>query len=717
MKNKNSNKKIKKHEQRAYQAVANAEQLHKLAQMCIEHKLFAKAQQHLSEILRIYPHHPQIMNDLAVVLDIQGKTVQACSMLKQVIALAPSYQDPYTNLGKIYTTLGKLAIAEEMFEQVIAINPNNILAINNLAGVYMQTNRKLKALDYIKSALKLNANDLMALTNYGRLLRHFSENTLAKNVYNKIISIEPNNVNALAELAILHSENNQFGQAFTLINKALTLDPNNYYANYYATLILFYDRQYELIERYATKAFAIKGTSLELLGIHGMVQLSLGEYDNFATTQRLAHELVDSGKYYELADPFIAQVLFTDNLIQKKIAHAWGNIFIEKLKTSPYQRINYNHKKLHIGYISADFGNHPVGMLVENIFKLHNRSEFKIYGFPTKKHNCARFDKICQQFDECILLDPTNAEHSARLINACEIDILIDLVGATKNDNYDILALQPATIQCHTIGYTGTLAADYLQYYITTKIAVPEHMLEAFTEKIVYMPYAEVCHPGFVIDPKSISRQEYNLPEDKFVFLAHHSPYRLTKEVLLTWCRILQAVPNSVLWILYKYDKVKQSIIHLAKQYDIEENRLIFYSNEILTDSWQHRLADLFLDNFSHTSGTLSFLCAFAGLPMLTYLGDTPQSRVCASFCHAAGVPQQVVATKQEYFERAVYLANNKKELHNIQQQLLTNLPESKLFNQPLYVKHLEQAYKLMWDDFCQNTNHKTITISTEHQQ
>lgn len=41
----------------------------------------------------------------------------------------------------------------------------------------------------------------------------------------------------------------------------------------------------------------------------------------------------------------------------------------------------YGHRKLRIGYLSSDFCLHPVSMLTVELFELHNREQFEVYGY------------------------------------------------------------------------------------------------------------------------------------------------------------------------------------------------------------------------------------------------------------------------------------------------------------------------------------------------
>ena len=57
-------------------------------------------------------------------------------------------------------------------------------------------------------------------------------------------------------------------------------------------------------------------------------------------------------------------------------------------------------------------------------------------------------------------------EQGATLINDDGINVLVDLASHTKGARPEILALEPAPVQCHYLGYNLPLGADWCRYMI-----------------------------------------------------------------------------------------------------------------------------------------------------------------------------------------------------------------------------------------------------------
>ena len=88
------------------------------------------------------------------------------------------------------------------------------------------------------------------------------------------------------------------------------------------------------------------------------------------------------------------------------------------------------------------------------------------------------------------------------------------------------------------------------------------------------------------------------------------------------------------------------------------------------------------------------------GLPVLTYLGSSAVSRHAASILNALNLPELITATEEEYEKLAIELATHPEKLKTIKKKLNNNLPESPLYDTPLFTQHLESAYSMMYERY-----------------
>jgi len=165
------------------------------------------------------------------------------------------------------------------------------------------------------------------------------------------------------------------------------------------------------------------------------------------------------------------------------------------------------------------------------------------------------------------------------------------------------------------------------------------------------------------------------------------------------WMRLLAAVPGSVLWVLSRDTDTEQNLRREAAARGVAPERLIFAPCQDLAEHLaRHRLADLFLDNLPINAHTTASDALWAGLPVLTCVGETFAGRVAGSLLHAVGLPELVTASLADYENTALALARDPQKMAALKEKLARNLPAAPLFDTARYTRDLEAAYARMWD-------------------
>ena len=131
-------------------------------------------------------------------------------------------------------------------------------------------------------------------------------------------------------------------------------------------------------------------------------------------------------------------------------------------------------EKLRIGYLSADYRDHPVGRLLPDLFARHDRKQIELIGYAlgTDDPGALR-SRIRQACDGFVDLHALSNIDAAQKIYADGVDILVDLTGPTVGSRLDILALRPAPIQVSFLGWPGSMGADFIDYVIADPFVVP----------------------------------------------------------------------------------------------------------------------------------------------------------------------------------------------------------------------------------------------------
>jgi len=152
--------------------------------------------------------------------------------------------------------------------------------------------------------------------------------------------------------------------------------------------------------------------------------------------------------------------------------------FVAKKVTSDVPKLanpkGYGHKKLRIAYVSSDFSLHPVSMLTAEMYELHDRTQFEVYGYCWSPEDGSDLRaRVIRAMDKFVRIDKMSDEAAARLIREHEIDILVDLQGQTAGARANLLAYRPAPIQITYLGLPATTGLPSIDYVIADKFLIP----------------------------------------------------------------------------------------------------------------------------------------------------------------------------------------------------------------------------------------------------
>ena len=305
-------------------------------------------------------------------------------------------------------------------------------------------------------------------------------------------------------------------------------------------------------------------------------------------------------------------------------------------------------------------------------------------------------------FDRFIDVRDMADKDVALLARKLGVDIAIDLGGFTEASRTDILAMRAAPVQVNYLGYPGTMGAGYIDYLIADRTLIPESSRRHYAEKIAYLPDSYLVNDGKrAIAEPTPSRDALGLPRTGFVFCAFNGSFKITPPTFAGWMRILQRVEGSVLWLREDNPTATRNLRQEARARGVDAERLVFASRMPLAEHLaRHRAADLFLDVRPYNAHTTACDALWAGLPVLTCLGEAFAGRVAASLLATVDLPELVTSNQEEYEALAVELATNAPRLEQIKRKLECNRLTSPLFDAPRFTRHLEAAYTQMYERY-----------------
>ncbi|HEV3160729.1 MAG TPA: hypothetical protein VGZ89_12205 [Xanthobacteraceae bacterium] len=217
------------------------------------------------------------------------------------------------------------------------------------------------------------------------------------------------------------------------------------------------------------------------------------------------------------------------------------------------------------------------------------------------------------------------------------------------------------------------------------------------------------------ISERSPTREECNLPKAAFVFCCFNNTYKITPAMFDVWMRLLRAIPDSVLWLSQPNPSAEANLPKEAELRGVARERVIFAPRlPELSDHWARQLhADLFLDTLPFNAHTTASDALWAGLPVLTCVGETFAGRVAASLLKAVGLPELIITSLKDYEALALRLAREPSFLASIKAKLARNRSTHPLFDTARYSRHIEAAYTTMWQRYQAGEPPRAIAVES----
>jgi predicted O-linked N-acetylglucosamine transferase (SPINDLY family) len=191
-----------------------------------------------------------------------------------------------------------------------------------------------------------------------------------------------------------------------------------------------------------------------------------------------------------------------------------------------------------------------------------------------------------------------------------------------------------------------------------------------------------------------VTRSEYDLPDEGFVFSCFNNNFKINPEVFDAWVEILKNVPHSVLWLLADNSSSVSNLRMEAAARGLSAQRLLFANRVPLANHLaRHSLAHLFLDTWPCNAHTTASDALWAGLPVLTLRGESFAARVGASLLRAVDLPELIMETRENYVNKAIELGQNPTLVTAFKERLRLGRMTAALFDSVSYTRNLEAAY------------------------
>ena len=670
------------------------------------------ALEHFKNAVRIKPEFAEAHNNLGIINNDLGQFNEALKIYETAIAINPNYAEAHFNFGNSLSEVGQTDKAVKSFKKALLINPDYADAYLNLGNNLQDLGQLDEAIEYYQNNLLIDQDNAQVHYELGTTFMKLGEITKSIESFQRAIKIKPDYDEAHNGLGIMFHKIGKYEKALRSYEIAYSINPK--YAEVYfnlGNLLVEINQLDHAIVNYE-HAYNLKpGIDYNFGNLfHNKMHLCI--WDNFyKDLDELIIKLNQNGRDI---DPYSLSTLIDDAKIQLKNAVIHSDYRFQNRHA--LTKVNHftHHTKIRIGYFSADFREHPVSALSAEIYELHDRSQFEIYAFSFGPDTKDKLNlRIKAGVDNFYDVSTMSYKDIAMLSRSLEIDIAIDLGGHTHNNKMEIFDISAAPIQINYLGYPGTTGASFYDYILADNTIIPENQKNNYSENIIFMPNCYMPQNNHMhVSEKLLTRQEFNLPEDGFVFCCFNNHFKITPKEFDIWMRLLRKIDGSVLWLLKANEWSEINLKAEAKKRGIQGNRLIF-ADKIKVEEHlaRQKLADLFLDTFNFNAHTTASDALRVGLPIVTKIGKGFAARVTSSLLNSLKTPELITKSEKEYEALALSLANNVEKLTSIKKKLADNHISAPLFDTVSYTKHLEKAYTKAYECFKKELPPKDIKL------
>jgi len=602
---------------------------------------------------------PEVMVNYANLLAQMGRPVEALAQYDQAVKLKANFFEALYNRGNLLLEINRVPEALADFDRVAAVRPDVPGAWNNRGTALRRLRRLEEALASYERALALAPGHVNALTNRAIALHDLMRLDQGLAASDAALAVQPGFAEALYVKGNILRDLGRLSEAQACFERVMTVAPSH---------------------------------GLALNGLAQVIAASCDWDQMAALTPRLVND-VTNGR--SLIQPFVMMGYTEDAALLRRCAENYVHHVAPRQPPLSGGK-PYGHDRIRLAYLSADFHQHPTAQLMAELFERHDRSRFEVSAFAFgPDDNSAMRKRMVAAFDTFEDVRGLSDLEVAQLLRSREIDIAVDLNGHTHDARPGIFSHHPAPVQVNYLVYPGTTGASFMDTVLADRIVLPMDQQPYFNEKIVHLPGCYQANDATRLVPPPPSRAEAGLPDNVFVFCCFNNSWKIAAPVFDIWMRLLQQVPDSLLWLLDS--PASGNLRAQAQKRGVDPARLVF-APKLAPDAHlaRHQLADLFLDTLPYNAHTTCSDALWAGLPVVTCYGKAFHGRVAASLLKAIDMPELVAMGASQYEALASELAKNPALLKATREKLTRNRNATALYDGEGFRKGIEAAYEAM---------------------
>lgn len=685
---------------------ASAESAFRLSQLLMASARDEEAVTVCKKALSFHPAHARIWCALGAAQRRLARMEEAKKSYENAVTLAPDYAQAWSNLGEWLLVRGEKEAALDKLERALKLEPRLMEALNNRVAALYELGRFNEAERMAREAIDAYPGQAALHANLGNILLHTGKARQAAKSYQKALECDHGFPEAHLGLAILLGETHRLAETLAFRKHEIAVKGEN--AQRLAALAL---AQQAAGDRAAAEETCHKVLVLQPNNVSALVTLATclsarGDHRGaIAYNERALAENPDMPAVYSNI-AFSATYLDDASPSEVFAYHReWANRFDRKGagKAFSFDQTREPGRPLRIGYVSGDFGVHPVGFLLRDVAKHHNREMFRIHCYSMMRKSDEITTAIREHADVWTEALFMSDDELSEQIHKDQIDILIDLSGHTAYNRLPVFVRQPAPVQATWIGYFHSTGLNSIDYFITDPHTTPSDSSQLFSEMPVWLPSTRFCYSPPPYAPAVSSSPVHSA--GRITFGCFNRVEKLVEPVIQAWAAILKRIPSSRLLLkagALSDVAVRDSLRTRFAAYGLDPERLEMRGSS----SHDAMLAeygdvDIALDPFPFNGGMTTFEALWMGVPLIALAGNSVVSRQSTSALVNIGMDALVFGEIDAYIRGAVELAGDIERLSRLRAEIRSKMGNSPICQPIEFAKDLEHLYRCMWQAWC----------------
>jgi predicted O-linked N-acetylglucosamine transferase (SPINDLY family) len=650
------------------------------------------------QLLLAAPGDRDVLFLLGVAQAERGQAAEAVASLRA--ALANDAHAPWTMRLVLVNALkdaGDPSGAEHEARRILADGPAQPPVLNALGLTLLEGGRTDEAFVAFRDARALNPAYLPACLNEASVLQQRGSPSDALAVLDATSAHVPASARLSLARAKLLEQLGRDDDAIAAYRDAARLDPHLAGEAHRRLGRLHYARNdiYTAIDAYEV-AVENLAPDVELWNVLGNACMDVARVAEAARSYRAA--LAIRPGYTEIRDNLLVLLHYDPTITPERMFEAhreWAALHAPE--SLPARRAVAASRTpggvLRVGFLSQSLCRGATGFFLLPLLRLLDRRRFHVVLYSAGGQDDDVASELRAHAAEWRDASAMPDAQLGQTIRADALDIVIDLSGHTPGSRLRALTTRPAPVTITWLDYFDTTGVDAVDYLIADSVSVPPHARQRFTETVLRIDPARLCYAAPAYAPQPLAPP--SLRNGYVTFGSFNRIAKLADPVIALWARLLGAVPDARLLLkspAFNHPTTRRRFARRFEACGVEAERLILRGSSTHAQMLaEYADMDLALDPFPYNGGLTTCEALWMGVPVIALLGDSMISRQSAALLSAAGLPEWVAATMEDWIAIAARLAEDPAGLAAIRRDLRSRIAHSPLASAQAFTRRFEQ--------------------------